>query len=45
MEYNDRGLIPEHPQASGTDDVEGIIGLMHEMLGEIFDVKQFLDAQ
>ena len=45
MEYNDRGLLPEHPRASGTDDVEGIIGLMHDMLGEIFNMKQFLDAQ
>lgn len=25
--------------------MEGIIALMHEMLGDIFDVKQFLDAQ
>ena len=45
VEYQDRGFPPEHPRASGTDDVKGIIGLMHEMLGEIFDVKQFLDAQ
>ena len=45
VEYNDRGLLPEHPRASGTDDVEGIIGLMHDMLGEIFDMKQFLDIQ
>lgn len=39
VEYNDRGLLPEHPRASRTDDVERIIGLMHEMLGEIFDVN------
>ena len=38
-------LPPEHPRASATDDVEGIIALKHEILGEIFDVKQFLDAQ
>lgn len=44
-EYQERGLPPEHPRASATDDVEGIIALMHEMLGDIFDVKQFLDAQ
>ena len=45
MEYQEKGLPPEHPRASATDDVEGIIALMHEMLGDIFDVKQFLDAQ
>ena len=44
-EYKERILPPEHPLASATVDVEGIIALMHEMLGEIFDVKQFLDAQ
>ena len=38
-EYQERGLPPEHPRASATDDVEGIIALMHEMLGDIFDVK------
>ena len=45
MEYQEKGLPPEHLRASATDDVEGIIALMHEMLGDIFDVKQFLDAQ
>jgi hypothetical protein len=45
VEYEDRGLPPEHPRASGSDDVEGIIGLMHDMLGDIFDMKQFIDAQ
>lgn len=43
--YQKRGLPPEHPRASATDDIEGIIALKHEMLGDIFDVKQFLDAQ
>lgn len=33
------------PWASATDDVEGIIALKHEILEDIFDVKQFLDAQ
>ena len=45
IEYQERALPPEHPRASATGDVEGIIALKHEMLGEIFDVKQFLDAQ
>lgn len=45
VQYQERGLPPEHPRASSSDDVEGIIALMHEMLGDIFDVKQFLDAQ
>ncbi|CAB3978040.1 Hypothetical predicted protein, partial [Paramuricea clavata] len=45
IEYEERGLPPEHPRASATDDVEGMIGLMHDMLGDIFDMKQFSDAQ
>ena len=45
LEYRSRELPPEHPRASATDDVEGMIGLMHDMLGNIFDVKQFLEAQ
>lgn len=45
VEYEQRGLPPENPRASATDDVEGIIALMHEMLGEVFDVKEFTDAQ
>lgn len=45
VEYEQRGLPPENPRASATDDVEGIIALMHEMLGEVFDVKEFSDAQ
>ena len=45
VEYQEKGLPLEHHRASATDDVEGIIALMHEMLGDIFDVKQFLDAQ
>jgi len=45
VEYREKGLPPEHPRASATDDVEGLIASTHEMLGEIFDIKQFLDAQ
>ena len=45
VEYQERGLPFEHPRASSTDDVEGMIGLMHDMLGDIFDLKQFGDAQ
>lgn len=36
-----RGLAPENPRASTTDDVEGIISLFHELLGPIFDHKTF----
>lgn len=36
-----RGLPPENPRASTTDDVEGIISLLHELLGLIFDHKTF----
>ena len=37
--------IPEHPRASATDDIEGLFSLLHDMLGDIFDLKQFHDAQ
>ena len=44
MEYQEKCLHPEQPCASAMD-VEGVIKFMHEMLSDIFDVKQFLDAQ
>ena len=40
-----RKLPPEHPGASSMDDVEGLFSLLHDMLGNIFDLKQFDDAQ
>ena len=42
VEYKQRGLPFEQP---ATDDVEGIIATMHEMVGEAFDMKQFTDEQ
>ena len=42
-EYSERDLPPEHPRASPTDDVEGIIALFHEVIGVIFDTKEFYD--
>ncbi len=45
MEYEERGLPPEHPRASSSDDCECLFSLMHEMLGDIFDMKQFHDCQ
>ena len=44
-EYLMPQLSPEHPRASATDDVEGMFSLLHEILGNIFDLKQFHDAQ
>lgn len=38
-----RGLPPEHPRASSTDDVEGYFAVNHEMLGDSFDLKTFFD--
>ena len=38
-EYIERDLPPEHPRASSTDDVEGIIALFHEVIGVVFDTK------
>ena len=42
-ESQERDLPPEHPRASSTDDVEGIISLFHEVMGDNFDLKQFYD--
>lgn len=44
-EYQDRGLSPEHPCASSTDDVEGFNTLLHDQLGDVFDHKAFLSQQ
>ena len=41
--YSALKLPPEHPRASSTDDVQGIISLFHEILGPIFDIKEFFD--
>ena len=45
VEYQDRGLPPELPHASSTDDVEGFITLLHDQLGDVFDHKAFLLQQ
>lgn len=45
VENVQRGIQPEHPRSSSTDDVEGFISLLHEMLGPIFDIKQFNSQQ
>jgi hypothetical protein len=45
VEYQAQGMPFEHPRASSTDDVEGLFALMHDMLGDIFNIKQFTDAQ
>lgn len=42
-EYVERGLKAEHPRASSSDDVEGFISPLHEMLGPVFDLKNFHD--
>lgn len=44
-EYVQRGLPPEHPRASSSDDVEGFIAHLHDQLGDVFDHKQFLEQQ
>ena len=42
-EYAQRDIPPEHPRSGTTDNVEGFIALLHELLGDIFDLKQFYD--
>ena len=44
-EYRDRGLFPEYPRASSTDDVEGLIALQHDQLRDVFYHKAFLSQQ
>ena len=44
VENVQRGIQSEHPRSSSTD-VEGFISLLHEMLGPIFDIKQFNSQQ
>jgi len=38
-----RGLLPENPLTSSTDDVEGYFSVNHEMLRDSFDLKTFYD--
>ena len=45
QEYEERCLPPEHPRASSSDDCECLFSLIHEMLGNIFDLKEFHDCQ
>ena len=45
QEYMARNIPFEHPRASATDDVEGLFSLLHEMLGNIFHLRQFHNAQ
>ena len=40
-EYILRGLPPEHPRSGTSDDVECFISVLHEMLRDIFDLKDF----
>jgi len=42
-EYQERDLPRKYPRASSTDDVEGIISLFHEVMGDNFDLKRFFD--
>lgn len=43
-EYIAKSIPPEHPRSS-TDDVECFISLLHDMLGDFFDLKQFFSEQ
>ena len=40
-DFKTRGLQPEHPRTSSTDDVEGFFATLHQLLGPIFDHKTF----
>ena len=43
-EYSYRNIGLEHPRGSTTDDVEGFISILHEILGDIFTVKDFYNS-
>ena len=40
-EYILKGLPPEHPRSGTSDDVECFISVLHEMMGDIFALKDF----
>ena len=40
-EYQTRDLVPEHPRASSTDDVEGLVGMLHDMFGPVFSSGRY----
>ena len=42
-ECQSRGLPPEHPRASATDDLQGYFAVLHHLLGAIFDHKTFIE--
>ena len=42
-EYTAKNMPPAHPRSSSTDDVEGLMALLHEVFGPVFDLKQFYD--
>ncbi len=44
QEYSTRQLPPEHPRAGASDDVESFISVLHEMLGDSFDIKQLYQS-
>ena len=33
----------EHSRSSSTDDIEGLMALLHKVFGPLFDLKQFYD--
>ena len=37
-------MPPEHPRSGTSDDVECYISMLHDMLGDIFDMKDFYDS-
>ena len=41
MEYQVTCTQPKHPRSSSTDNVESSITLLHQMLGPVFDLKEF----
>ena len=45
LEYLTRSIPLEHPRSSSSDDVEFFFSLLHDMLGDIFYLKQFFSEQ
>ena len=43
-EHRAKGMTLEYPRSGTSGDVESFISVLHEMLGDVFDMKSFFDS-
>ena len=43
-EHRAKGMTLEYPRSGTSGDVESFISVLHKMLGDVFDMKSFLDS-